>query len=156
MSDLKGILARIEKRLAATGLSAKAASKLAGAPDSIRNLHRAIAEGKRQGISTRTLTKLAGPLQTTAGWLLTGEGAEVAEDHPAINSETIDHIFEIVEESYRLVGLDEDEAAALVQLVREVAQEPPIPPTGDESRGRYLRPLSEAATRQFLKLKRFQ
>jgi hypothetical protein len=75
MNDLPGILARIESRLKKLGISARAASLAAGKPDAIRNVQRAIADGKnRAGISTATVNALAVPLKTTPEWLLTGKG----------------------------------------------------------------------------------
>lgn len=71
-------LARIEKRLTAVGLSASRAGKLAGAPDAIRDLRRAVngKDDRRRGISVASLTKLAPVLDTSVGWLMTGEGEE--------------------------------------------------------------------------------
>lgn len=74
--ELAGILTRIEKRLKRLEMSATKASKLAGKPDAIRNLKRAVKQGRRRGISTATLHALAPVLQTTEGWLLTGNGTE--------------------------------------------------------------------------------
>ena len=75
--NLPEILARIEKRLVATGLSASGASKAAGKSDAIRNLQRAVKENRRQGISTATLNALAPVLETTTVWLMAGAGSEV-------------------------------------------------------------------------------
>ncbi len=85
--DLSGILARIEKRLHATGLSDNAASALAGKPDAIRNIRRAIAAG-RKGVSTATIAALAPVLGTRASWLLSEDGPETA-DHVDLRSEDI-------------------------------------------------------------------
>lgn len=76
---LEDVVARVKSRLQALGLSAQAASKAAGlSPDAIRNMERAVKEGKRQGVSTRTVTALAPVLHTTSGWLLEGQGDEDA------------------------------------------------------------------------------
>lgn len=76
--ELEEILARIEARLKAVGISADRASKMAGKPDAIRNLRRAVKSGDRSGVSTATIAALAGPLQTTPAWLLEAiEGATV-------------------------------------------------------------------------------
>ncbi|WP_245257485.1 S24 family peptidase [Methylocapsa acidiphila] len=72
--DLEDVLARIESRLAALGLSAHAASIAAKKPDAIRNLKRAVKNGERRGVTTETLTALAPVLKTTAAWLLEGVG----------------------------------------------------------------------------------
>jgi hypothetical protein len=77
--DLTAILRRIERRLKVVGLSESAASKRARKPDAIRNLRRAIADGRRSGITTTTLSALAPVLQTTAAWLLDGSGQEDTE-----------------------------------------------------------------------------
>lgn len=72
---LTDVLRRVETRLEALGLSPTAASKQAGlSGDAIRNLQRAAREGRRQGVSTRTITALAPVLETNIGWLLNGEG----------------------------------------------------------------------------------
>lgn len=87
---LKDILARIEQRLRATGLSADAASKMAGKPDAIRNMRRAVKAG-RGGINTGTIEALAAVLGTTAVWLLKEEGEETAADW---RSEDVAHSIE--------------------------------------------------------------
>jgi hypothetical protein len=71
--ELADVLARIAGRLKAVGLSAHAASLAAGKPDAIRNLRRAVKNG-RLGINIETLTALAPVLKTTAAWLLEGVG----------------------------------------------------------------------------------
>jgi len=71
--DLEGVLARIESRLKAVGLSAHAASLEAGRPDAIRNLKRAVNTHDRRGVTTETLLALAPVLKTTAAWLLDGD-----------------------------------------------------------------------------------
>lgn len=73
VNDLAAIYARITQRLDAVGLSASAASRLAGKPDAIRNLKRAIEDGRaRAGVSTATIAAIAPVLQTTSAWLLDG------------------------------------------------------------------------------------
>lgn len=62
--DLPVILANINARLAELEKSPDAAAREAGAPDAIRNLRRAIKNGKG-GITVRTLSKLAEVLETT-------------------------------------------------------------------------------------------
>lgn len=71
--ELAAILQRIELRLKAVGLKATRASKLAGKPDAIRNIQRAVRAGRRSGVSSTTLQALAPVLKTTEGWLLTGK-----------------------------------------------------------------------------------
>jgi SOS-response transcriptional repressor LexA len=70
--DIESVLARIEGRLKAVGLSAHAASLAAGRPDAIRNLKRAFKNHDRRGVTTETLLALAPVLKTTAAWLLDG------------------------------------------------------------------------------------
>jgi hypothetical protein len=79
--DLEDVLARIESRLAALGLSAHGASLAAHKPDAIRNLKRAVKSGDRRGITTETLSALAPVLQTTAAWLLGGVGEADPNTH---------------------------------------------------------------------------
>ncbi len=76
--ELKDVLARVESRLAAVGLSAHAASMAAKKPDAIRNLRRAVQNGERRGVTTETLASLAPVLETTASWLLEGVSATAA------------------------------------------------------------------------------
>jgi hypothetical protein len=79
---LQAIYGRICERLDQTGLSASAASRLAGLnPDAIRNIQRAVQSGRagRVGVSTRTLAALAPVLGTTSAWLLEGK-AEAPDD----------------------------------------------------------------------------
>jgi len=72
--ELEDVLARVESRLKALGMSAHAASLAAKKPDAIRNLRRAVKNGDRRGITTETLIALAPVLKTTGAWLLEGMG----------------------------------------------------------------------------------
>lgn len=75
------ILARIDRRLRATGLSGNGASAAAGlSRDAIRSLRRQIKTGRQRGISTETLEQLAPVLQTTPEWLLSATGPETPQD----------------------------------------------------------------------------
>lgn len=74
MQKLPEILARIDERLKALGLSDSAASKRAGKPDAIRNARRAVNSPNRQGITLATLEALAGALETNVSWLADGTG----------------------------------------------------------------------------------
>jgi len=78
--NLQAIYDRITERREAVGLSESAAAKRAGlSADAIRNIRRALKEGKEgAGISTRTLAALAPVLETTAEWLMTQQGEKVA------------------------------------------------------------------------------
>jgi hypothetical protein len=67
------ILQRIEQRLRTLKISADKVSRLAGKPDAIRNIRRAVKEG-RAGVNATTIAALAPILQTSQAWLLSGEG----------------------------------------------------------------------------------
>jgi len=78
---LKSIVGRIDKRLAATGLTARAASLQAGlGADAIRDMKRGLSGQKptMSGVRFSTLQKLAPVLGTSAAWLQSGEGREDA------------------------------------------------------------------------------
>lgn len=65
------IVARIEQRLVALGLSATEASKRAGLNrDAIRNIRRAAQDGR--GVRAKTIAALAKVLETTPGFLMSG------------------------------------------------------------------------------------
>jgi Peptidase S24-like len=76
--EIEDVLARIESRLKAVGLSAHAASLAAKRPDAIRNLKRAVKNHDRRGITTETLMALAPVLKTSAAWLLEGVGEQTS------------------------------------------------------------------------------
>ena len=67
--DLTAVLTNIEGRLAELGMSADKASRLAGRPDAIRNLRRAVRKGKG-GLTMATVAALARALKTTQEALL--------------------------------------------------------------------------------------
>lgn len=79
---LKEILARVERRLAKTGQTANGASRAAGKPDAIRNLRRAVKQG-RDGMTTGTISVLAPVLKTSAAWLLEEQGQEDVTETPS-------------------------------------------------------------------------
>lgn len=80
---LKDILDRIHKRLEVVGLQAATASARAGlSKDAIRNIERAVEQGKDAGASTSTIIKLAPILGTTASWLIEGVGPEEQVEVP--------------------------------------------------------------------------
>ncbi|WP_439710614.1 LexA family protein [Brucella anthropi] len=81
---LSDVLNRIQKRLDAVGLKESRAATLAGLSNSaIRNMRRAVAAGKDQGASIKTLEKLAPVLETNVAWLLEGTGNEEGDLSPA-------------------------------------------------------------------------
>lgn len=65
---------------------------------------------------------------------------------------TIDKLLEVVEGSYHMLGVDQEAASELLELVVEVASEPPTPSAGED----YYRVQSEREVRRFLKLKRIR
>lgn len=67
--DLPTVLRRIEERLKALNLNAHKASKLAKVPDAIRNMQRAVREGRR-GVNFKTVAALAPVLETTSAALM--------------------------------------------------------------------------------------
>lgn len=72
--NTSAILARINERLSAMGLTAAAASRQAGLTvDAIRNLKRGVKDGKG-GSTIRTISALAPILGTSTSWLLDGVG----------------------------------------------------------------------------------
>ncbi|MDM7851839.1 LexA family protein [Pseudochrobactrum kiredjianiae] len=79
---LKDILERIDRRLLAVGLAESKAAKLAGLSDSaIRNMRRAVRNGKDQGASIKTIEAIAPILKTSSTWLLDGTGNEEGDYH---------------------------------------------------------------------------
>lgn len=66
----RNLLALIDERLKAVGLKQTPAAKLAGKPDVIRNLRRAVAEGREYKIGNDTLEALAPVLKTSLMTLL--------------------------------------------------------------------------------------
>ena len=82
---LADLLARIEARLEALGITASEASRNGGlSADAIRNIRRAVAEGRDQGVSTKTIAGLVKGLHTTEAWLMSGSGDSEAAATPAV------------------------------------------------------------------------
>jgi hypothetical protein len=77
--ELKEILARIERRLKKVNLTPHAASKKAKKPDAVRNMRRAVDEG-RTGVNVETIAALAPVLSTTIAWLLDASGPEELDE----------------------------------------------------------------------------
>lgn len=77
--DMRAVLERIEGRLEALELSANRASELAGKPDAIRNLKRAVGNGGRQGNTVTTLAALAPVLKCSLAYLVDGSNPPNAE-----------------------------------------------------------------------------
>lgn len=75
------VLKRIDRRLAALGLTDNSASEQAGSRDTIRSIRKNVAKGVQRGVSTETLERLAPVLKTTAEWLSRGVGPEEGGDH---------------------------------------------------------------------------
>ncbi|GJD65153.1 LexA family protein [Methylobacterium frigidaeris] len=87
MSDTSAaaVLARIQQRLDAVGLSERGAEQAAGRASAIRNLR----TGLVQSVKIGTLEDLAPVLKTSALWLQTGEGAAAVEAPAASTAESI-------------------------------------------------------------------
>jgi SOS-response transcriptional repressor LexA len=76
-SDLGEILARIDQRLRALGLSERRACIAAGlSPSQIRTMRRQHRLGTQHGASLRTINQLADALRSPPSWLITGAGPE--------------------------------------------------------------------------------
>lgn len=77
---LHEVLKRIQHRLDVVGLSESRAATLANLSNSaIRNIRRAVKDGKKQGVSINTLSALAPVLKTNVAWLSDGTGNEEGE-----------------------------------------------------------------------------
>lgn len=75
--DAADLLKRIDQRLAALGLTERAASLQAKkGPDTIRNIRRAVKKGEPYDPRAGTIEALAPVLRTTAEWLIHGTGPE--------------------------------------------------------------------------------
>lgn len=95
--------------------------------------------------------------QVTAKFILFGSETEQFEESFPKKDENEASIFlksllEAVEGSYHMLGLDQEEAAALLKLVVEVAEEQPTPSAQDN----FHRVQSEREVRKFLLSKRVQ
>lgn len=144
---MKSILERIEQRLSETGQSATTASKNAGRTDAIRNIQRAVRENRPYSASIDTLEAIADQLDVSLKWLIFGDLAD--GNTSDANGELLPAVLEAVEGTYLMLGLDQEEASALVKIVLVAAQEPPTPSAGMN----YHRLLAEIEARKFLKLK---
>jgi transcriptional regulator with XRE-family HTH domain len=100
------------------------------------------------GLSKRVtiLYELAKALGVTEQWLSIGDGVKEKQ----INV-TADQIYSAVYSSYKMLGLPDDEALELVQLVREAVEEPVAVPGISADAARQV--LAESAIRKFLKSK---
>ena len=75
--DLGSLLARIDKRQRALGLSDRAVSTLAGlSPSYMRGLRRQFETGAQEDVRRESLAGLSRAMNTSVEWLLTGEGEE--------------------------------------------------------------------------------
>jgi len=130
--ELAAVVARIEKRLTAVGLSASAASQKAGmSGDAIRNMKRALGR-PGAGASFTTLAKLAPVLDTSVTWLLTGQGDE--EDHrPSIDA------------VLREKNLSDDDWRSFYDLACRFQ---PMPLVSEEKAESALDEISDAAARE--------
>ena len=149
---LAAILSRIHMRLKALNISANKASKLAGKPDAIRNLQRAVKEGRRDGISTATLTALAPILQTTEAWLLTGRNsdpAQSAQDAAANGSISYEEALAALTWSFEALELGNPvECRVLARAVLRASYTPQSP-QGEPLSSQQIRELVFEAIRLF-------
>lgn len=144
---MKSILERIEQRLSETGQSATTASKNAGRTDAIRNIQRAVRENRPYSASIDTLEAIAEQLDVSLKWIIFGDEADGQAG--GANDELLPAVLEAVEGTYLMLGLDQEEASALLKIVLVAAQEPPTPSAGKG----YHRLLAELEARKFLKSK---
>jgi hypothetical protein len=148
--ELAEILARIESRLSVVRLSASKASQEAGKPDAIRNMQRAVREGRQGTVTIETIAGLAPVLRTTSEWLLTGQGKQEVDEilelvpvdklNPLSDSEVTTSMawaFQALEN-----GMTEPEAQILARAVVRVIRMPAA--VGADKRG-----LIETAVRLF-------
>lgn len=75
---MQDVLRRIDKRLAGLGISAEAASRLAGDASIISNMRFAARQGRQRAPSVITFARLARILGSPVEWLLFGTGPEEA------------------------------------------------------------------------------
>jgi hypothetical protein len=76
------ILMRLDRRLAALGMTDAQACRLAGVKrDIIRDLRRAVGRGRPGTLRAENAQKIARALQTNPEWLLYGRGKEIATDN---------------------------------------------------------------------------
>jgi hypothetical protein len=86
---VEAILKRIDKRLASIGISAEAASKLAGKSENlIGNMRKAARKGRGYDPRSGSLEGLSRVLSTTPEWLQHGRGPEVV----MTDQETLDQV----------------------------------------------------------------
>ena len=87
--DLGSLLARIDKRQRALGLSDRAVSTLAGlSPSYMRGLRRQFETGAQEDVRRESLTGLSRAMNTSVEWLLTGEGEPLVEARPTGHTRT--------------------------------------------------------------------
>lgn len=75
MSEGEEILERIQRRMQKLDMSEYAIRKALGT-DLVRSIRTGLAKGIQNGVSSRTINRLAPVLRTTPEWLLSGDGVE--------------------------------------------------------------------------------
>lgn len=156
-TGLEQIIVRFESRAKELGLKPTTACRLAGKPDAIRNIKKAIKAGKKSGVTSTTIDALARVLKVNPAWLMTGAGAmepvasgreksslwvDSSELLKIPNASADEWLWTLVEASYLNLGLDRDEAFALLKSVRAAFEDPHVHPGGlDEARRELLRRL---------------
>lgn len=100
----KEVLERIDRRLKKVGMKEAPAAVKAGLSDSaIRNVRRALRDGKDAKFSMRTLEALAPILQTTVAWLAEENGPEEPEPTTPEERELLRDFRALDEETQRAV-----------------------------------------------------
>lgn len=114
--NLAQILSNIDWRLKVLELTDNQASKLAGAPDAIRNLRRKVAGELDGGITMRTLQKLAVALRCTPQDLMQAPPEENVRIIPGVRGQLMSQLAYLDQERERvlrqLAVLDEAELPA--------------------------------------------
>lgn len=92
------------------------------------------------------------PAQTKLQKLIDGGPSSNSSSSVVPTELSLNSVLAAVEGSYHMLGLDHDEAAALLGIVIEVASEQPTPSAGND----FHRVLAEASVRKFLNSKQIQ
>jgi len=138
---LERILSKIDRRLEALDLAESKAATEAGLSDSaIRNIRRAVKEGKHQGVSVLTIMALAPVLKTTPEWLISDAGPHDA-DQPDWRV-----LLQRAVLAARSAGAGpEDIRAEIVRIAPLPGIEVVLDPSMTEAQEKMLRDLSETS-----------
>jgi hypothetical protein len=131
--NLADILARVDMRRKALGLSDNAAQNRAGKPGAISNLRPAVKQGKkRSGISTATLRALAPVLEVRPEWLLTGkeemDGADSGRHAERTDAMSESDVMQLLTWCFELLdGATEEEARVAARALLRAYRTPQAP-----------------------------